>query len=1204
MSTKVYDSAYVSDAISLIQSVEGTPQSIEEREKLATDLAGLICKEAKNLFSNFTTKDNKFFINLLQDEDGKAFLTALVDQCCRSTSNKKIIDQVIFIIFQYGIPEKLPLFYRLRLYLIKLLGPSHPEFFGPFLTKTLNAILERGVHSADPQKLKQFIEVRKKENVQINIGHLGKPIIGENEAKQNLRRYLKALATPNIQYVSVKLSRLISHTHDLGLYSRKDILSHRLKEIYREAMKNETTFPNGKKRAKMVMLEMENYRYLSLTIDLFKEILDEPEFHSLFAGITLQAYLPESYTLLQELTQWTKSRINNGGTGIKICLVKGGFFGKEKVIASKKGWAGATFPTKVETDANFKKMLNFALVGENIRAVRIGIATHNAFDLAYSLLLASENNVKGYVDFEMFENRLVQYRHVMQKLCVNQFILYSPIVFGDEKHEVSSYIIQKFDDMRGPETFVSRAFLITENKSYWQEQEAAFINSCNSIDDLDHRPRRTQDRNLPITFKSRPKHFENEPLTDFSLKQNRNWAEQIIRKWQNINPPHIPFFIGAKECKENEEGEGLDPSKTNTIIYKYCIPKEKDLNEALDQASHAYPKWSSLSFLDRMNFMLKAAHIYQERRADFIGALMLDAGKILFEADIEVSDAIDSILYYCCRIHRILALKDLSWRSQGIVLVAPSRSFPCAVPTSSIVAALIAGNTVLFKPPPDAVLIGWKVVNALWDAGIPKEILQFIPCPDELMQNYLIKDKRLSAVYTKCQYHHAEKFTKAAPNLHVEATAPGKNAIIITSMADKNLAIRDLITSAFAHAGQKYSSTSLAILEEEVFYDPTFRKKLQDVAQSLHVDSVWEIHSDISPLIRPLDKDVAEKILRLEGNEEWLLKPKQNEENKNLWSPGIKWNVTKDSFTYNTTLLCPVLSVMKAKDLDEAISLVNQTQCGLVSGLHSLDPREHFWWLKKVRAGTYFINQKITDSIVRREPFGGVKKCSFGSGYKEGGPNFLFSLLTATQQELPKEKLPLNPKVNSLTSFIEKIDLTAEELGIWYASIANYAYWWNRLKHRRDPSKIIGQDNLFGYENRHDIHLRIYPDNSPLDILRILAAALTCESTLQISWDKNTTDNFNWNLLDSLFPIIDESEEAFLQKVRLGKMIKIRILHHPSKPLIQAASEAACYLIKGPVLANGRIELLKYLREITISFDYHRYGHLGLRELELRKPVH
>ena len=297
---------------------------------------------------------------------------------------------------------------------------------------------------------------------------------------------------------------------------------------------------------------------------------------------------------------------------------------------------------------------------------------------------------------------------------------------------------------------------------------------------------------------------------------------------------------------------------------------------------------------------------------------------------------------------------------------------------------------------------------------------------------------------------------------------------------------------------------------------------------------------------------------------------------------------------------------MKADHLDHAIQIANSTPYGLTSGIHTLDDREQKKWQAGIIAGNCYINRTITGALVQRQPFGGCKKSSFGNGAKAGGSNYLLQFMHATQKHLPKEKAPVNIWVNRLSTFLEKFDLSTEELGTWYVSVANYAFWWQRFKRDYDPTKIVGQDNLQRYVPHKKIVLRLYPENAPLDYLRLFAAALTTETPVQISWlrkGKQFPPSANWQALLPFFNLTEETEEEFLDRVRSGDIKRLRMISKPSKELLLASSISACYINDAPVLANGRLELLHYLREVSLSIDYHRYGNLGLRENEMRRPI-
>ena len=308
---------------------------------------------------------------------------------------------------------------------------------------------------------------------------------------------------------------------------------------------------------------------------------------------------------------------------------------------------------------------------------------------------------------------------------------------------------------------------------------------------------------------------------------------------------------------------------------------------------------------------------------------MIDGGKIISEADHEVSKAIDYAEYYRHQIVRMHQMKDIRWEPKGTVLVVSPWNFPCSIPAGGVLAALVAGNCVLLKPASNAVLVAWNVINALWDAGIPKEVLQFIPCDRELANDRLIIDSRIKTIIFTGSTASARQFLQMRPGLDLAGETSGKNSIIITAMADRDLAIQELIQSAFSHNGQKCSSASLAILEAEVYDDPGFRHQLKEAAASLKVGPAWDLSSQISPLILAPGDVLKRGLTSLEENEEWLLEPKQDAENPHLWSPGIKLGVQPGGFTHQTELFGPLLGLMRA----ESLSPCHRTgQCNSVSG--------------------------------------------------------------------------------------------------------------------------------------------------------------------------------------------------------------------------------------------------------------------------------
>ncbi len=1197
-------SSYLDEAAEILDSVRGKPQTITERKRLSIELAALLLKEASKTMTSDEKAIQEQLTRLMRDPIGKAFTTAMTDQCFRSHSNLRIADQIIYLLSQMGIPQYLDVLRRLELASFKSIGPKIAQFLVPIAAAALRKETSRVILPGESGPLSKHMAERRKDDVQLNLNHLGEAILSESEAKKRLHIYLEDLKNPDIDYISVKISTIFSQINLLAFEDTVDSIAERLRQLYREAMKYKVIDSNGVERHKFINLDMEEYRDLQLTTAAFQKVLDEPEFHSYSAGIVLQAYLPDSHHFQKQLTEWAKQRVKNGASWIKVRIVKGANLAMEQFEASLRGWQQAPYTSKHEVDSNYKRMVLYGCIPENARAVRLGVASHNLFDIAFAMLVRLENQVEPYVCFEMLEGMADHIRRAVQKLT-GSILLYCPVATKQEFQHAIAYLIRRLDENTGPENFLRHVFGLKPGTDAWDSQTALFSESCEEIESAPMQPRRTQNRQIHPQAPDPHLPFENEPDTDFALIQNIRWGQEIVNHWKNHKPKTVPLVIGGKEISHNEEGVGTDPSHPGKPLYRYAKAHKHHIDEAISCAKAHEKEWAATTVEHRSQLLARVAQKFRERRGEFLGAMMIDGGKTLPEGDPEVSEAIDFAEYYRRQMERMSLMKDIRWEPKGTILVTPPWNFPCSIPAGGILAALATGNCVLFKPASDAVLIGWHLAQAIWDAGVPKEVFQFVPCSGDEVGGELIRDRRVNAVLLTGGTSTARKFLKMRPGLDLAAETGGKNALIITGISDRDLAIKDLIQSAFGHAGQKCSAASLAILEAEVYDDHHFLRHLRDAAASLRVGPAWDLTTRVNPLIHEAKGALKQALTTLEEGEEWLLEPRQDPNNPNLWSPGIKLHVKPGSFTHMTELFGPVLGLMRAKNLDHAIELANAVPYGLTSGLHSLDDREQALWLEKIEAGNLYINRTITGAIVRRQPFGGTKASNFGNGSKAGGPNYLRECMRAHQIGLPQEKHPVNEWVNSLTAFLDRIELSAEQLGLWTASVSNYAYWWKRMRQDRDPTKIVGQDNFFRYLPRKGIVLRITPRSSPLDALRVAAAALTCGAALEISWhapDEKPAD-FNWLELVPVLRVVDETDDQFLDRVRQGKMERIRLLDAPSPPLLEAIAESGVHLIAEPVLANGRLELLHYLREVSISIDYHRYGNLGLREGELRKPI-
>ncbi len=1171
--------------------------SLEERKQAAIELAAYILQEAKRIQTPRERNIQAQLAAMMKDPIGKIFVTSMTDQCFRTQDSNRVADQLVYLLDKVGVPQFFAPFKRFQLEAFRWMGRPLAKVLVPLVKRFIRQETSNVILPGEPAKLLHHMHRRRQEGVHINLNHLGEAILGEEEAKRRLKTYLEDLANPEIECISVKVSTIFSQIHLLGWEETLAELEIRLKKLYRASQENCLKLPDGTSVPKFVNLDMEEYRDLHITVELFKRVLDDAEFYQYSAGIVLQSYLPDAFLLQKDLTNWALERVGSGGAPIKIRIVKGANLAMEQVEAAIKDWPQAPYHSKNAVDANYKRMVTYGCLPSHAQAVNLGIASHNVFDIAYALILRAENGVENYICFEMLEGMSDHVRRVVQQLSGN-ILLYCPAATKEDFQNALAYLVRRLDENTAPENFLCQAFSMTPGSKSWQQQAELFVRACDDMDTVSYHPSRQQNRFKEALKANNNLPFHNEADTDWSLPQNRKWAENIIRTWSTKLFDPLPLVLGDKTVAVGVGLEnGIDPSFPDKVLYRYAMAGEDELEIALQNSVKAFEKWSKRPTENRATLLGDVANSLRSHRAALIGAMVADTGKTISEADVEISEAIDFVEYYRRNVQEFLQFNDISLTPKGPTLVAPPWNFPCSIPVGGIAAALTAGNSVIFKPAPEAVLVGYELAKAFWEAGVDKDVLQFLCCPDDPIGTRLIQDPRIAVVILTGATVTAKLFMRLRPGLDLMAETGGKNAMIITRMSDRDLAIKDVIHSAFGHAGQKCSACSLLILEKEVYDDLHFRRQLRDAAASLCVGVPWQLDTRLNPLIREPSPSLLQGLTSLEEGETWLLKPRQDTHNTNLWSPGIKLGVKPGSFMHQTELFGPVLGVMCAKDLDEAIEMANGTPYGLTSGIHSLDEREQHHWLNHIVAGNCYINRSITGAIVQRQPFGGCKESSFGPGIKAGGPNYVLQLMHVEQVDLPSEREPVSDVVNLMSQKVHKSCNDRSDIDLWNASVGSYAFFWNHyFSKMHDPSQVRGQDNLLFYKPHHTCTLRVQENDQRFGVMRALAAALTCQATVEISVPPGQAKSLakdEWFIQAEGLTLCEETEELFHKRLVAGEIRRLRLLSAPSLALQQACAHSACNLIVQPVVANGRIELLRWLREVSVSFDSHRYGYLG-----------
>jgi RHH-type proline utilization regulon transcriptional repressor/proline dehydrogenase/delta 1-pyrroline-5-carboxylate dehydrogenase len=1164
----------------------------------AVELAEALLREARAQQTPEEHAQAAKLARMMADPHGKELTIALADQAFRSRRPERIADQLAYLLERYGVPRYMDWWERVALLLGGAMAHYLPSLVVPPIVSRLRHETQNVILPGEEEDLRRYLEERRRAGMRLNLNQLGEAILGEAEAARRLESYLALLARDDVEYISVKVSSVFSQIDLVAFRATTARVAERLRTLYRAAATHRYRHPDGRVTPKFINLDMEEYRDLDLTITAFSEVLDQPEFAPLSAGVVLQAYLPDSHRVQRALTEWAIARRARGGAPIKLRIVKGANLAMERIETATHGWPQAPYETKAEVDANYKRMLEYGCRPEHAEAVHLGVASHNLFDIAYGLVLREARHVEPWVEFEMLEGMANHQARAVQARA-GGLLLYAPVVRAEDFHSAIAYLVRRLDENTAPENFLRHVFDLEPGSPPWIAERDRFLAAFPIKEGLSDAPRRTQDRRAeagasparrPLEAK-----FENDPDTDWTLAANRAWIEEVVARWRARSHDAVPLQIGGEFRGGLREGEGRDPSCPGRLAYRYALAGAADVERALAVARATQPAWGALSIAERDARLEACAAELHRRRGDLIGAMIVEGAKTVTEADAEVSEAIDFARYYARTLRETAGeVGDCRMEPLGVVVVTPPWNFPLSIPAGGVLAALAAGNAVVLKPAPEAVLVGWWLAGCLWDAGVPREILQFLPCPDDETGRGLVTDPRVGGVILTGSVETARLFLGWRPDLRLFAETSGKNAIIVTSLADRDQAVRDLVRSAFGHNGQKCSAASLAICETEVYDDPDFRRQLRDAAASLDVGSAWEPTSRITPLTQPPGQALRRALTVLDEGEEWLLEPKRTTDNGQLWSPGIKLGVRAGSFFHRTECFGPVLGLMRAEHLDQAIELANAQPFGLTSGIQTLDAREIARWVDRIEAGNLYVNRPITGAIVGRQPFGGWKASSVGLGAKAGGPNYVLQLARWRQASRPaRDDEPLPEATAALLERCLGELSDGEARALVRASAASYARAWRRhFGREHDPSAIRGERNAFRYRPCRRVIARgtTARPEAATALCQVLLAASLAGTRLTLSL---SPDSRPWQGLAECdgVDLVIEAEAGFVERLaHPGDAERLRAWEPISTAARAAANSTGVTVIDAPVLANGRLEIRWYLREQTVSRVVHRYG--------------
>ena len=1026
-----------------------------------------------------------------------------------------------------------------------------------------------------------------------NLNLLGEAVLGEQEAERRLESVEALLARDDVDCVSVKVSAIASGLSLVDFEGSVERISRPLRELYRVVAHSPVP--------KLVNLDMEEHRDLDLTVESFTRCLAAPGLSSLRAGIALQAYLPDSHSALARLLRFAQDRVKAGGAPVRVRLVKGANLAMENTTAELACWPPPTYESKAATDASYKALLVPLLEGASTGAVEVGVASHNLFDVAFALVLSEALGVT--VDIEMLAGMADDQAAAVAERTAN-VLLYTPVVARKDFRNALAYLARRLDENATPDGYLRHALELVPGGAAWETEAGRFAEAVRARHHVRTERSPHQDRRREATILSSPgllpdvvpgsgpvppgtapsvaDGFANEPPTDLTVPANRQWALDVLARPRRPAPSPV---------SSKEEAEA-----------------------AVRRARSAAGGWEALGAAKRAEVLTAAAEMMAAGRGDTLAVMASEAGKTLEEGDPEVSEGVDYARWYATgagSLERLLAEVDGEAENEplGAVVVAPPWNFPYAIPAGGTLAALAAGNAVVLKPAPEARATSDWLVSQLHEAGIDENVLQLVAAEDGPAGRALVTHPEVGGVVLTGSYDTARLFLGWAPQRRLLAETSGKNSIIVSATADVDQAVRDVVTSAFGHAGQKCSAASLAIVVGPVYDRSPFLRQLADAVRSLRVGPATDPATQVGPIVGPFTKALERALTRLGPGESWLVEPAcldgretggagrtggpdgpsrpgagggPGYQGGRLWSPGVRIGVRPGSWAHTTEWFGPVLGVMRAATFEQALAWQNAVVYGLTAGLSSLDPSEHRRWAGTVEAGNLYVNRSTTGAVVGRQPFGGWKRSSLGPTAKAGGPNYLIGLRRW------RDAAPVDAET----------------------ALAGYRRWWERHFGRStELAGLVPESNELRYRPfAPGVLIRAGEDVADDELRK--AAGLSRLTGTPVSFSLSRARDDGWTSSRSEGPsggladgwpggqsgrrVVVESDGSFAASLarHRGSGARLRLLGAVDRAVLEAAAEAGLNMLDEPICSSGRIELTRWLREQVLTRSLHRYGNV------------
>ena len=864
-----------------------------------------------------------------------------------------------------------------------------PSLAGPLALFAVRQMARSFILAEAPEQAFAGLRAMREHSVAFTVDLLGEAALSEREAETYYNRYLdliEVLADAAAEWppsehldrddrgpipavnISVKISALFSQIKPEALDYSLEQLGHRMRPMLRRAQA----------RNAFINFDMESQSLKDLTLRLFKTLLNEEEFRNYpHVGIAIQVYLRETPGDLEELIAWAASR----RCRVTVRLVKGAYWDTETILARQRNWPTPVYEHKQETDLAYERLASRLL--ENSAVVDCAFATHNVRTIAACLAVSRHLGVPAKrLEFQMLYgmaepvgDALTQMGYRLRKYC--------PL---GETLPGMAYLVRRLLENTSNEGFLRTRFGENAAPETLLRDPAAVPN--------------------PPSSEGQNQVFKNEPHADFSRTKLRDRMSDAILKLRGKPGEFYPLFLGESALSTDRELVSRNPAASHEVVGRVQAARLGDVDAAIATATAAFASWRETPFEIRARAIEEAGASLRTRRFELAALEVLETGKTWAEADADVCEAIDFCVYYSGEMRRLARAEfhvsgETIWHDhipRGVAAVIAPWNFPLAILCGMTTAALVTGNTVIMKPSGQSAVIAAVFARVLREAGIPAGAITCLPGSGGEIGSALVEHPDVAIIaFTGSRKVGLEIWETAGRTRPGQAQLKkvicemgGKNAVIVDNDADLDEAVPGIVASAFGYQGQKCSALSRLIVLPGIRSRLT--RRIIEATESLRPGDPADPSTAVGPLIDQAARDRVWGIIEA-GRREATLAFQMPVQEPAGWfvGPSIFTDVAPDSRLAQEEIFGPVLSVIGAADLEEALRIANATPYALTGGFYSRSPRAIERVKSAFQVGNLYINRGITGALVARHPFGGFGMS--GGGTKAGGSEYLLNFL-------------------------------------------------------------------------------------------------------------------------------------------------------------------------------------------------------------------